>query len=527
MATDTRMTTETSFEALISELEVPALTILGHPDARRVGEMVTLPELVSGRPVLVSRLEPAFAQPGSSVVAPLAEPHLSRQPLRLEPGAVRGEVVLHRAGSRTAVEAEGAALAEQRVFSPEDLGRGVVLELGQRVVLLLHRHPAAPPDVPGFGLVGASSAMLALYQQIRLAAGMDVPVLLRGESGSGKELVARALHEAGARHLGPYVTVNMAAIPPSLAASELFGAAKGAYTGAGQSQEGYFQRAHAGTLFLDEIGETPSDVQPLLLRALESGEIQPLGSAKSRQVDVRVVAASDAHLEAMIGEGRFRAPLFHRLAGFEIQVPPLRQRRSDVGRLLQAFLDQELGTADPDRSWLPASLVGRLARYSWPGNVRQLRFAAQRLAAAHRTGASSSALTAVLSSLLDAPQGEPSAPEDPESRRPAPSGAMPPTKRWRPVYRKKEEIGEEELLEVLRAHSFELKPAAEALGISRTSLYELIASSPRIRTAAELEAREIEEALARCGGEAEAAARTLEVSLQGLKRRMKALGMRS
>ena len=525
LATDTRLTTNTSLEALAASLEVPALTVLAHPEAGRAGEMVILPELVSGRPVPLSRVEPAFAQPGSSAAAPLGEVHLSRQPLRLEPGAIPGEVVLHRAGSRTAVEVEGEALVESRTLSPGELERGVVLELGQRVVLLLHRHPATPPDVPAFGLIGDSSAMLALRRQIQLAAGVEMPVLLRGESGVGKELVARALHEAGPRRSQPYVTVNMAAIPPSLAASELFGAAKGAYTGAGQSKDGYFQRAHSGTLFLDEIGETPADVQPLLLRALESGEIQPLGSAESRRVDVRVIAASDANLESMLGEGRFRAPLFHRLAGFEIQVPPLRQRRGDIGRLLYAFLDRELGVADPDRSWLPADLMARLARYPWPGNVRQLRFATQRLAAAHRAGTPASGLAEVLSSFLDAPQGD-SAP-DPGigDRRPVPSG-NPPQGRWRPAYRKKEEIGEDELLEVLQAHRFELKPAAEALGISRTSLYELIASCPRIRTAADLEAREIEEALARSGGDVDAAAQALAVSSQGLKRRLKALGMR-
>ncbi|HEX4960171.1 MAG TPA: sigma-54 dependent transcriptional regulator [Thermoanaerobaculia bacterium] len=508
LMTDTRKTTTAWAEGLAPALEVPALTVLGHPEAHRVGELATLSELVSGEAVALSRLAPLFGQPGASTTEPLAEVHLSRRPLLLEPGT-GGQVLVRRAGSPTLLEIDGEPLAEERSLRQEDLERGVVLELGQRVVLLLHRHPATPPDLPAFGLVGASAALLRLRREIALAAGSSSPVLLRGESGTGKELVARALHAASPRSAQPYVTVNMAAVPPSLAASELFGAAKGAYTGAAQAKEGFFQRAHGGTLFLDEIGETPADVQPLLLRALESGEIQPVGSAETRRVSVRVIAATDADLEARLADGRFRAPLFHRLAGFEIRVPALRQRRSDLGRLLYAFLDEELGAGD--LTWLQAGWVARLARFDWPGNVRQLRFVAQRLAAAHRAGALRESVSALLSSLT-APQGQPLA-------------ATPPAHR-RPEYRKKEEVGEEELLAVLRAHHFELKPAAAALGISRTVLYELIEKSSLVRKAGELDPPEIAAALARCGGDLEAAALDLAVSPQGLKRRMKSLGMR-
>src|SRR5262249_34932398 len=156
--------------------------------------------------------------------------------------------------------------------------------------------------------------------------------------GTGKELVARAIHESGRRRGAVCLSVNMGAIPPSLATSELFGAVRGAYTGAVRDHLGYFQRAHGGTLFLDEIGETPPEVQVMLLRVLEPGEVQRVGSPQTQKVDVRLIAATDADLERALHEGRFRAPLLHRLSGYEIYIPPLRERRDDFGRLLFHFL---------------------------------------------------------------------------------------------------------------------------------------------------------------------------------------------
>ncbi|MEM7352143.1 MAG: sigma 54-interacting transcriptional regulator [Acidobacteriota bacterium] len=392
-----RLETETRISATAERsgalrVDVPALTIVAHPDPRRIGERVLLPELLSGEEVALSRRVPLFAQPGSSVAAPLSDVHLSRRPLALCGGSPKAWS-LERGGCRTPVRINGRSLAESATLAATDLERGVSIELGRRITLLLHRHPAVEPDLPTYGLVGRSASLIDLRRQIRLAAGNEASVLLRGASGTGKELVARALHDASARQARPFVVVNMAAIPPSLAASELFGAAKGAYTGASRAKEGFFQRAEGGSLFLDEIGETPPEIQPLLLRVLEGGEIQPVGSAATRSVDVRVIAATDAAVEQLVEEGRFRAPLMHRLAAFEIRLPPLRQRRDDVGRLLYHFLSQELegfargeGFEVDGKPWPPAELVTRLLRHDWPGNVRQLRNVARRLAAAWRSG---------------------------------------------------------------------------------------------------------------------------------------------
>ncbi len=511
-----------------SPAAVPCLTILAHSDARRVGERLALPALAAGGEIPLSRLAPVFRAAGEPVGEaqgrPLGERHLSRQPVRLRPGEEPGSVVFDRAASRTRIVADGRPLGERLAFSAAELRRGVVLELGTRVVVLLHRvHAPAAEKLPTFGLVGDSDAVVQLRREIRRLAPLDVPVLLRGETGTGKELVARALHQAGPRSRRPWVTVNMGALPPTLAAAELFGAERGAYTGADRRKPGMFERAHGGTLFLDEIGETPLEVQVSLLRSLESGEIRPVGSTDTQQVDLRVVAATDVDLDAAIRAGRFRAQLYHRLAGYSLRLPALRDHRDDVGRLFYHFLAEEtekLGTSpwsgDEETSWPPAGLVARLARHDWPGNVRELRNVARRLAILGPY-TSPEVLAAQIEELLVVP----AAPVPAPSAASEPAPAIPARRRLR----KPEEVGDEELLSTLKAHQWKLQPAAQALGLSRINLYRRIEECPAVRTAAALGREEIEDAMARSGGDLEAAAAVLEVSLQGLKRRITALGL--
>ncbi len=496
--------------------EVPALTLLAHADPRRVGERLALPALAAGREVRLARSDPVFRAPRRQEARPLDDRSISRQPIRLVPGDEPGAITLAVGASRTAVAADGEPVAGQRTLSAADVDRGVVLLVGRRVVLLLHRMLLRPPaDEPDFGLVGESAGIVRVRQEIRRLADLDLPVLLRGETGTGKELVARALHEAGERRKHPFVAVNMAAVPPALAASELFGATRGAYTGAERNKVGFFQHAEHGTLFLDEVGETPSEVQPMLLRVLESHEILPVGAVEPRKVNVRVIAATDVRLGDAINAGRFRAPLFHRLAGYSIRLPALAERRDDVGRLLFFFLDQELrkiGEAPlegSERPWPPAEVVARLGRYDWPGNVRELRNVARWLAIAGRRS-SSYELGARLGEMLEGA----GSPEE--------SKTVVAKRRQR---RKPAEVGEEELRAALRTHHWMLSATAEALGVSRTTLYRLIDECPAIRKAADLGRDEIAEALRRCGGELERAAGELEVSLRGLKRRMTALGL--
>jgi two-component system nitrogen regulation response regulator GlnG len=502
------------------------LTILAHSDVQRAGERVSLLDLASGQEARLSRLEPAFGAPGGLSRRPLADPYLSRRPLSLS--ACAGGIRLACLDSPMGVVADGEPVHGERVFSDREIERGVVLLLADRTALLLHLfRPLREPGLPSYGLVGESEALIELRQQIRQVADLDLPVLLRGETGTGKELLARAIHQASARRDRLYLAVNMSAIPSSLAAAELFGVAKGAYTGADQKRRGYFSRADGGTLFLDEIGEISPEVQPLLLRALENGEIQPVGAEQMQRVDVRTIAATDSDLETAIASGHFRAPLLHRLNGYEIRIPPLRRRRDDIGRLLLHFLRQELqaiGEAHRleavDRPCLPAALVARLALFDWPGNVRQLRNVARAIAVESR-GAAEVRIGARVESLLASGPGEarPAVPAESE-RVPEPARGRSPRRR------SPQEVSDDELVSALRANRWEPVATSGQLGISRAALYLLIDACPVTRKAADLASPEIEQALGQGGGSLARAAAQLEVSEEGLKRRMKKLGLR-
>jgi two-component system nitrogen regulation response regulator GlnG len=514
-------------------LLVPGLTVLFHPDVERIGERATLAGLFAGRDQILSRSEPDFAPPGITRGHPLGDPYLSRRPIRITSGAERGSIRLLCGETGTRVAVDGEPVEGERELSAAEVDRGVVLLLANRVVLLLSQldpvpeSAAASTAAPAWGLVGESAAMARLRQEVRRVADLDVAVLLRGETGTGKELAARALHEAGPRCNRPFLAVNMGAVPSSLAAAELFGAARGAFTGADQKRAGYFSRAHGGTLFLDEIGETPAEVQVLLLRALESREIQPVGGGEPQAVDVRLIAATDADLEAAVAAGRFRAPLLHRLSGYEIFLPPLRARREDFGLLFLHFLRQELEEIGEEhrlairpeaRPWMPPGLVARLAAYDWPGNVRQLRNVVRQLVITGRD------LPEVpVGPVLERLFQDTTAAREEDAR---PSAASSPAReRPRPVYRRPEDVREDELLAALRSNRWRLQPTAAQLGISRSSLYDRIDRSPNIRKAADLGREEIEASHARCAGDLDAMVEELEVSKRGLQRQMKRLGL--
>ena len=502
-------------DALAAKLRGPALTIAGHVDLRRVGERADLPALLAGEAVEISRRGPMFRDPTTlGAGEPLADPYLSRKPTTLRglPGG-RIEVIPNPAGPT--VHVDGKGLTEPCVLDRAALAAGRSLTLGERVVLWLHEADALPHrPLEDHGLLGGSDAIRDLRQQIAQVADVSVPVLVRGESGSGKELVAAALHATSGRS-GAFVSVNMAAVPAQLAASELFGHGRGAFSGADKDQPGYFDRADGGTLFLDEIGASSDDVQAMLLRVLETGETQPVGARRPRRVDVRLVAATDADLEAAVAEGRFREPLLHRLAGYDLRVAPLRDRRDDVPRLFAHFLVDQLTELDevtrvvPDgpieAPWLPTSLIEHLLRHDWPGNVRELRNIARQTAIAGR-GQTVVPVDRVLARLASGPDAV---------------EAPPPAARMAPA-----DIDEDELLRVLEAHEWQLGPTAKSLGIARNTLNSIIERCPRVRRPKDLAAAELSAASARLGDDLRAMSRELRVSLRGLKLRMKELGLR-
>ena len=245
--------------------------------------------------------------------------------------------------------------------------------------------PAAPEnsaELPGrFGMIGASPKMQTLFDLIERVRQSDVPVLIHGETGSGKELVARALHDFGPRSKAPFLAENCAAIAPTLLESELFGHVRGAFTDASRDRKGTFAAANGGTVFLDEIGDMPMPMQAKILRVLQEGEVRPVGSSKPEKVDVRIIAASHRDLLAMAAEGRFREDLLYRLNVITLELPALRERLEDLPILadfLLARVAKEEG--QPPRRLTPAALEA-LAKQRFPGNVRELENLLRRAAA--------------------------------------------------------------------------------------------------------------------------------------------------
>lgn len=242
--------------------------------------------------------------------------------------------------------------------------------------------PAAPSELPGrFGMVGASAAMQRLFAMIERVAKSDVPVLVHGETGSGKELVARALHDFGLRAKGPFLAENCAAVAPNLLESELFGHVRGAFTDAVRDRKGTFLAADGGTVFLDEIGDMPLEMQAKILRVLQEGEIRPVGSTKAKKVDVRVVAASHRDLAAMVKVGEFREDLFYRLNVITLEIPALRERAEDVPLLAEFLLGRIAQEAGEAPRSLTSGALAALQGRRFPGNVRELENLLRRAAA--------------------------------------------------------------------------------------------------------------------------------------------------
>jgi transcriptional regulator with PAS, ATPase and Fis domain len=224
-----------------------------------------------------------------------------------------------------------------------------------------------------YGIVGRAPAMREVGIQIAQVAPLDIPILISGETGTGKDLVANAIHQISPRESGPFVAVNCGALTESLLSSQLFGHKRGAFTGATANQQGLFEAGSGGTVFLDEIGDMPMDLQVSLLRVLDNKEVVRLGESKPRSVDFRLVSASNRDLQQLIKEGRFREDLFYRIRGLDIRMPPLRKRREDIPLLLEHFarIDALANHTEPPR--FTNNAIAVLMRYPWPGNVRQLR----------------------------------------------------------------------------------------------------------------------------------------------------------
>jgi transcriptional regulator with GAF, ATPase, and Fis domain len=303
----------------------------------------------------------------------LTDPHVSRLHARIDAG--EREHVLRDLGSTNGTRVGAVRIREAC------LDDGAVIDLG--LTRLGFRLGSEALEIPLLaderfeGLIGRSPAMRELFGLLAKIAPTEATVLVEGETGVGKELVARALHARSRRHGRPFLVLDCGAVPPSLIESELFGHERGAFTGAVAARAGVFERAHGGTLFLDELGELALELQPKLLRVLETGELTRVGGERPIRVDVRVVAATHRDLPRMVGERRFREDLYYRVAVIRVRVPPLRERREDIPLLAAAFARQVgAGAALPDVAL--EAVFETYRRHDWPGNVRELRNAVER-----------------------------------------------------------------------------------------------------------------------------------------------------
>jgi DNA-binding NtrC family response regulator len=292
--------------------------------------------------------------------------------------------------------------------------------------------------------------MLEVYKQVARAADAFAPVLIVGESGVGKELVARAIHEHSPRGRAPFVAINCGAIADTLLESELFGHQRGAFTGAVADHKGVFEQAAGGTVFLDEIGDTTPALQVRLLRVLEEGEVRPVGGSRSVRVPARVIAATNMPLEQAAADGRFRQDLYYRLSVIVIRVPSLRERRADIPLLIGSFLDEACARAGQKRV-LSADALEALMRHDWPGNVRELRNTIERLVVSSRGS---------LIAGFDVPDTMRRATTRPDDQ---PFSDLPTL----------DDLERRYLLHVLEAANHNKTRAAEILGVDRRTLYRM------------------------------------------------------
>jgi transcriptional regulator with GAF, ATPase, and Fis domain len=366
-------------------------------------------------------------------------------------------------------------------------------------------------------MIGASEAMRELFHLMESAAASPIAVLIEGETGTGKELVARGIHQAGDRADGPFVAVNVAALSPELLESELFGHRRGAFTGALRDHRGIFEAAGGGTILLDEVGELPMPMQVKLLRVLQEGEVTPVGSTDARKVDVRVISATNSDLRTAIERGRFREDLYYRLSAFPLKVPPLRERRDDVALLADHFVTSAAERHGKRITGIDPEAFELLTDFDWPGNVRQLENEIERAVALTRDG------DAVHAAILSAEvrTGAAAGPRlagDPEHRSPPTGGGVDGGRAGGAPAGRREVVGGSPAGAgtVAGRAGASLGPGPAAANGRRS-----------LRAArADFEARYITEALAENGGNVSRTAAALGLSRVTLQKKMKDYGLR-
>lgn len=496
------------------------LEVLFHPDSRRIGQAAA-ERFPPGTSILIGRDYPFFTSAYAASDAPalpLADPCISREQVEIFRADTQAFVVRRAQAARRDVVLSTLSGVPIPLGEPAPLP--LVIRIGDRVLLLLRERSRARSERSETAeLLGESEAMEQLRAAIYDAARSESNVLIQGESGAGKELVARSLHRASARRDSSYIVVNCAAIPETLLESELFGHVKGAFTGAASPRTGFFSAAGQGTIVLDEVGELPSATQAKLLRVLQERTYYPLGSERPRALGARVIASTNRDLSELANAGRFRSDLYYRLSTLLIEVPPLRERREDVALLFAHFF-AEAAARHPDLARLygpptrnspaiPLDFVESLVRNDWPGNVRQLKNIVERVAMASVGRPQLLVPAPVASELakLGAGQGHS------RRRKAATSAATTPS------------IDPRTLIEALERSDHVQRRAARLLGVTHSTVDRLMQEFG-LRRPADLSRPDVEAALTRHGTDLDAVARELRISRRGLALRMHALGMR-
>ena len=343
-------------------------------------ELTVLEGPEAGERLVLDGSQPARVLVGSSPACDfrLSDRTVSRRHAALD---VRGDSLrIVDLGSLNGTRVNGVQIADAILSGDERV------ELGDTVLGVRRGAQAPAPQLPSqtaFGhVIGASLEMRRLYPLCERLALSEIPVVIEGETGTGKEVLAESIHDRGPNRKGPFVVFDCTAVPPNLLESELFGHERGAFTGAVASRKGVFEEAHGGTLFIDEIGDLDLPLQAKLLRAIERSEFRPVGAQRTVRVDVRILSATRRDLDREVQAGRFRDDLFHRLAVARIELPPLRDRKGDVPVLVRHFVEQMGAPSDA----IPSDVITRWEDFSWPGNVRELRNAVARYLALGELG---------------------------------------------------------------------------------------------------------------------------------------------
>ncbi len=492
-------------------------TVAFHPRRELIGARAEFALRRAGNALTLGRDAPCFVVHGTDARQTLQDRHVSRRALRISGGGLQWQIARPQGSSLLCVD--GRDIPASTTVETPRLRAGVRLMLAHSVVLLLRLEPEVADEgcIDALeGMLGTSRYMRALASQVGRAAAIDSDVLLLGPTGTGKDLLARSIHAQSRRADAPMIAVNVAAIPAELAAASLFGAARGAFTGATDRRLGYFEQASGGTLFLDEIGDAPAILQPQLLRALEQREIQVVGG-DIRPFDARIISATDTLIDEHGAD--FRAALRHRLGAVEIRLLPLCEHPEDIGVLASHYLALALQETRGEDLWCLladsalavarcASLFDALLGYHWPGNVRELVNTLRQVAisAGHDLQ-----MPAGLVDRLSVP-----AAGDADETAGRPVGA-----KHRAPSRPLDEISEADFAAAWEAGSYEVARVARRLGVSRPAIYRYLREFPEFRLASDLTLDEIRHALAEADGDSRRAAANLRVSFTGLRSRLK------